>query len=237
MKVSGPPSTASASTAKRASAQPSARQPSKSEPVESVSFRGVPESELTPRVRKALVSLIEEVTTLRKELDETRARMNDLEVLAHLDPLLNVPNRRAFVRDVSRALAIVERYGGPASLVFADVDNLKTINDSLGHSAGDAALAHVAAVIAANIRQSDSLGRIGGDEFGIVLLQANQETASEKARTLAEAVAESPVEWNGNAFNAHISYGVVEFRKGWDVDVALESADTAMYEAKRGIRS
>lgn len=205
-------------------------------PAESVFFRGVPDTELTPRVREALISLIEEVTALRKELAQTHARMKELEELADADALLGVPNRRAFVRELSRALALVERYGAPASLVFADVDNLKAINDSLGHPAGDAALAHVASVISANIRQSDSFGRLGGDEFGVILLQADQTVAMEKARTLAEAVAARPIDWKGASFPAGISYGVVEIRKGWSVEDAIETADTAMYRAKNGAR-
>lgn len=219
-----------------ASPTPATSPASSPAPTEAAFFRGVPDTELTPRVREALISLIEEVTALRKELTETQARMRDLEQLAETDPLLGIPNRRAFVRDLNRAIALVERHGTPASLIFADLNNLKVINDTLGHPAGDAALAHVSAIIAENIRLTDTLGRLGGDEFGVILMQADQSAASEKARALAEAVSSAPVEWREHAFTAEISYGVVEIRKGWSVDEALETADSAMYEAKRGGR-
>lgn len=237
MKISGSPPSAPTRGVREPSKAKAAESAAAPAAAEASFFRGVPDAELTPRVRTALISLIEEVTSLRAELAETQARMQELEQLAETDPLLGIANRRAFVRELNRALALVERYGVPASLVFADLNNLKTINDGLGHAAGDAALAHVASVIAGNIRQSDTLSRLGGDEFGIILLQANQATAAEKARSLAEAVAAEPVQWSDRIFNAEISYGAVEIRKGWSVDEALATADSAMYDAKRGPRT
>jgi diguanylate cyclase (GGDEF)-like protein len=236
MKITDPSKSGPLGRVRSAAAAPRPEAASTPAPAEAAYFRGVPDTELTPRVREALISLIEEVTALRKELTETQARMRDLEQLAETDPLLGVANRRAFVRDLNRALALVERYGTPASLIFADLDNLKVINDSLGHPAGDAALAHVGAIIAANIRLTDTFGRLGGDEFGVILLQADQNAASEKAQALSEAISSTPVEWRDHAFTAEISYGVVEIRKGWSVDEALETADSAMYEAKRNGR-
>lgn len=200
---------------------------------ESSFFRGIPESELTPRVRQALISLIEEMNSLREELNETRQRMQELENLADTDPLLGIYNRRAFARELSRTLAMVERYGTPASLVFADLDNLKIVNDEMGHGAGDAALSHVASVLKANIRETDSLGRLGGDEFGIILLQADESRALDKAGLLSARVSEDKVLWKDYAFTAHISCGVVEIKKGWTVDDALHTADNAMYQVKK----
>lgn len=202
-------------------------------PVDSISIAGIPDAELTPRVRQALATLIEEVQSLREELASAHARMRELEELADSDPLLGVLNRRAFVRELERTLALVERYGTPASLVFADLNDLKKINDSMGHAAGDAALAHVAAIIRENIRQTDAVGRLGGDEFGLILLQADNETAKEKAASLASAVAAAPVSFKELTFVAQVSCGVVEIRKGWSAADALETADSAMYEVKR----
>ena len=86
-------------------------------------------------------------------LSEARRRMGELEQLASADPLLGILNRRAFVAELNRALAMTQRYGQPSSLVFVDVNDLKKINDSHGHAAGDAALAHAAAVISAMSRK------------------------------------------------------------------------------------
>ncbi|MEQ8935694.1 MAG: GGDEF domain-containing protein [Amphiplicatus sp.] len=201
--------------------------------VDEVSFAGIPPEELTPRVREALTALVSEVQKLREELSTTRARIDELEHLADTDPLLGVSNRRAFVRDLNRAVAMAERYETPSALVFADLNDLKKINDTFGHGAGDAALAHVAAVLSANVRQTDAVGRLGGDEFGVILTQNDQPTAKLKAQSLAELVAATPIEWKDKRFTAHISCGVVEIRKGATIEEALQLADTAMYEVKK----
>ncbi len=193
---------------------------------------GVPEAELTPKVREALISLMQEVRSLRDQLQWSQERINELERLADSDPLLDIYNRRAFVRELDRALAMIDRYDMKASLVFVDLNDLKKINDQMGHSAGDAALAHVAKVLTANLRQTDAVGRLGGDEFGVLLTQADQATAQMKAEQLTRAVSMEPVAWNGKGFTAQVSCGVVEIAEGLSADEAMERADNAMYEVK-----
>ena len=85
--------------------------------------------------------------------------------LADEDSLLPVINRRAFVRELSRAMSFAQRYTQPSSLAFFDVNNMKTINDELGHAAGDAALMHVAEMLLEHVRHSDVVGRLGGDQW------------------------------------------------------------------------
>ncbi len=82
------------------------------------------------------------------------------------------------------------------------------------------------------MRQSDAVGRLGGDEFGVILAQADQQTAEMKAAQLAEAVSASPVMWEGGPFTAYISCGVVEIAQGLSADEAMAQADSAMYEQK-----
>lgn len=194
---------------------------------------GVPEAELTPRVRQALFSLMTEVQELRAELAQTRDRLDELEKLADRDPLLDILNRRAFVRELDRILAMASRYDVQSCLVFIDMNDLKQINDQRGHAAGDAALKHVASALSANIRQTDIAGRLGGDEFGLLLTHVGHETAEEKAAGLAELVSKTPVAYNGASYTVEISFGVVPITKGASAEHAMELADSAMYEAKR----
>jgi diguanylate cyclase (GGDEF)-like protein len=202
-------------------------------PIDQISISGIPDTELTPRVRQALISLMQEVQALRQELSEARAKVNELEKLADSDPHLEVLNRRAFVRELNRALAMVERYGQPSSLVFVDLNDLKKINDKWGHAAGDVALDRVAKVLAANVRQTDSVGRLGGDEFGVILTQTDAATARAKADDLAAKVSADPLEFKGEFFTARISCGVVEISKGATADETLERADGEMYAVKK----
>lgn len=202
-------------------------------PVDDISLLGVPDAELTPKVRAALLSLVEDIRTLREELDQTRARISELETLADRDPMFDVFNRRAFAREMDRALAMIDRYGVRVSLVFIDLNDLKKINDTMGHGAGDAALAHIAEILSANVRQTDIVARLGGDEFALLLMQADQAVAQVKAQQVAELIAEKDVIWDGAPFKAAVSWGAVEIKQGLSAKEAMTLADEAMYEAKR----
>jgi diguanylate cyclase (GGDEF)-like protein len=233
MKISEPPKTAPAARVKAAAGKRAVDKSAAASPIDRLTIAGIPDTELTPRVRQALISLMEEVQALRAELALARSKVSELEKIADSDPHLEVLNRRAFVRELNRALAMVERYGAASSLVFVDLNDLKKINDKWGHAAGDLALDRVAKILAANIRQTDAVGRLGGDEFGIILAQTDQATARTKADMLAELVAADPLDWKGEKFTARISCGVVEISKGSTADQALERADDAMYAVKK----
>lgn len=200
------------------------------------SILGIPDAELTPKVQSAIMRLMEEVESLRRELDQSRQRIAYLEQLADQDALAPVANRRAFVRELSRIMAFSERYDSPSSLIYFDVNGLKPINDTHGHSAGDAALMRVADVLVENVRESDVVGRLGGDEFAVILSQADESTASEKAHDLVARIEEHPLRWNGQDIPIGVAYGLYTFRGGDSAHEALEAADRAMYEQKMASR-
>ena len=197
------------------------------------SFMDIPEGELTPKVRAAIISLMEEVELLREELKHSRTRVERLEQLADQDSLAPLANRRAFVREMSRVMAYSQRYGTASSVLYFDVDGLKAINDTHGHAAGDAVLLFIANVLIENIRGSDFVGRLGGDEFGVLLAQADKQGAYEKALTLAKAVSEKEFVWKGIKLPLSLSFGAYSFKPGEDVTTALANADKAMYDHKR----
>jgi len=197
------------------------------------SVLGIPENEFTPRVRDAIVTLMTEVASLRRELQQTRERLDEAEKTADQDHLLPVLNRRAFVRELTRHMSFASRYGTPASLIYFDLDGFKLVNDTHGHAAGDAVLAHVADLMLASVRDSDSVGRLGGDEFGILLNHASQEQAHKKAAFLAETLNARPTQWQGRAIPIGFSYGAFELQQGDDPIVVMARADEAMYAQKR----
>jgi len=197
------------------------------------SILGIPEPELTENVRKAIMKLMQDVDRLRQELEQSRARINFLENLADQDTLLPVANRRAFVRELTRMMAFSERYGGPSSVLYFDIDSMKEVNDTFGHGAGDAALAHVAEVLLNNIRSSDVVGRLGGDEFGVILAQADEATANEKAALLADAIETVPFAWHDKQIKLTVAVGAYTFQGGDNPGEALDAADRAMYRRKQ----
>lgn len=195
-------------------------------PMDQVSFLGIPRGEMTPAVQAALEALIGELDALKREVSALRARLSDAEGLADRDALTPLLNRRAFVRELGRATTFSGRYGFAASLVYFDLDGFKALNDRLGHAAGDAAIKAVAERLTANVRESDLVGRMGGDEFAVVLVQADQATAEAKAAALATAIEDA-------ALGLKASYGVRELSPGADPETLIAEADAAMFAAKR----
>jgi diguanylate cyclase (GGDEF)-like protein len=181
-------------------------------------------------------ALRRELAELRAEVARLSARLAEAEDLADRDALTPLLNRRAFLRELVRAQAFVERYEAPASLIYFDLDGLKTLNDRFGHAAGDAALKAIAERILGLVRASDVVGRLGGDEFAVLLVQTDGFQAEAKACALAEAVAGQPVAGLEPGARISISWGVAELRPGLSADALLAEADAAMYVAKRGQR-
>jgi diguanylate cyclase (GGDEF)-like protein len=201
------------------------------------SVLGIPEAEFTPRVRDAIMGLMSEVDSLRRELSQTRARLDEVEKAADQDHLLPLLNRRAFVRELTRYIAFSGRYNTPASLIYFDMNHLKKINDTHGHAAGDAALRHFAETLLNHVRDSDCVGRLGGDEFGVLLTHADQTNALKKADVLADALRGSPTLWNGTEIPVSFSYGAFELKPGDNADIAMARADEAMYAQKKAGRA
>ncbi len=200
---------------------------------DSASIMGIPEAELTPKIRSAIMTLMEEVASLREELNNNRGRIQHLERLADQDSLLQVYNRRAFVRELTRAISMTERYGAPSTVIYFDVNNMKQINDTHGHPAGDAALRHVAETLVEQVRDSDVVGRLGGDEFGVILYQIDADIAQKKSGQLAQEIANNPVPFNDTELNVKVTFGAYTFNGVEDAGQALAEADKAMYERKQ----
>ena len=200
------------------------------------SVMGIPEDEFTPRVRDAIMALMSEVDSLRRELEQTKQRLDTVEKTADQDQLLPLMGRRAFVRELMRSISFTGRYGTPATLIYFDLNDFKAVNDTYGHAAGDAGLTHFSEILLANVRDSDVVGRLGGDEFGVLLSHAGLEQGKKKADQLAGILDLSPTLWQDNAILTSFSYGAFELKPGDTADLAIARADEAMYAHKRTAR-
>lgn len=164
----------------------------------------------------------------------TRGQRDQLLVLARKDPLTGVGNRRALDEKLAEVCAAQTRANIPASLLLLDIDNFKEINDEFGHAAGDEILVRLTEIIELRIRITDSLYRIGGEEFVVVIEGQEKEQArrlAEQLRTLVEANELAP----GGAVT--ISLGVAELSSGETPKQWLRRADVALYESKRAGRN
>lgn len=176
--------------------------------------------------------LIEEISLLRGKVARLQERVAQLDQLAHQDSLINLPNRRGFMRELERLIARVDRYGISAAMLFVDVDGLKMINDTLGHRAGDEALIQVANLLSKGVRHSDVVARIGGDEFGILLESSDADAAHETAARLIEQISSCEVLHDGEALPLSVAIGVGMIDALDTAEAVMERADEAMYRRK-----
>lgn len=181
--------------------------------------------------------LAAEVERLQAELADVRASAVKLETTADVDPLLGILNRRGLERELSRSLAFVARYGTPAALIYLDLDDFKPINDHHGHAAGDAMLRAVAAALLRAVRASDLVGRIGGDEFVMLLWNLGADDAEAKAAAIETAVEEAKATWDDWVLTVGASAGVTMIGARDDVASVIARADRAMYVRKAAHRA
>ncbi len=198
---------------------------------------GLSATDLTPRAREVLMTLMAEVEALRRDLERSHQRISELEKLADSDTLSPIANRRAFVRELTRVMSYAERYSVATSLLFFDVNGLKTVNDTLGHAAGDAVLVHVAETLRAHIRASDVVGRLGGDEYAVILTHADEAQAHIKADFLAGKICEMPARFEDQLIPVSAAVGVYTFGPGESPTDVLTRADKAMYDRKRAMKA
>lgn len=180
------------------------------------------------------IAVLERLTA---ELAEMKARLAAAEELADRDTLAPVFNRRAFLRELHRTMSEVERYKTPAAVIYIDLDGFKAINDGYGHSAGDAVLRHVGLLLLDSVRESDVVGRIGGDEFGVILNRANAAEAQTKAQALSDKINASAILHAGMPHRIRASVGVHSIAMVEDPETALARADEAMYAEKHARRA
>lgn len=176
--------------------------------------------------------LIEEISSLRGKVARLQERVEQLDQLAHLDSLINLPNRRGFMRELERLIGRVDRYGIHAAMLFVDLDGLKIINDTFGHRAGDEALIQVANLLASGVRHSDVVARIGGDEFGILLEASDEDAAHETATRLVDQICSCEFTHDGDAMPLSVAIGVGMIDALDSAEAVMERADEAMYLRK-----
>jgi diguanylate cyclase (GGDEF)-like protein len=170
---------------------------------------------------------------------EHEATQREMVRQARTDPLTGLLNRRAFLEEVERHAARQDRDNVPGTLMFADVDNFKPVNDRMGHEAGDEVLRATAALLRKTFRPTDLVARLGGDEFAIWLNGADHMTAAERAEFLRDAVPREMAEIVGpDGPRLTLSIGIAsrEPGDGEPLGDLMRRADHAMYEVKRGGR-
>ena len=158
--------------------------------------------------------------------------------LSHQDGLTAIFNRQHFMAETERSLHLLEKRAGAACLVFIDLDHFKRVNDTHGHAMGDDVLCHVVAICRQQLRPADLFGRLGGEEFGILLVECSREQGMAIAERIRQAVEDARVQGGGPAVEISTSVGVAfTGAYGYDMRRLCREADAALYRAKRAGRN
>lgn len=163
-----------------------------------------------------------------------RQRLEELQELAMHDPLTGIANRRFVEINLAARLEELKRYGFDFSVLFIDADNFKMVNDTHGHTVGDRILKMISATIANSLRSFDIIGRWGGEEFVVLLINTKRDHLFRLADRLRRLVEKSALTLdNGETLKVTVSIGATEAQAGDTVNLLVERADKLMFESKR----
>lgn len=188
-----------------------------------------------------------ELEQAKKELEATKriVRIKEIELnavlaqaeeVSHIDALTCLSNRRQVIKQLQNEVIRAERYQSRLSVSMVDIDHFKRINDSYGHTVGDQVLFQLANILQDNIRNPDTVGRYGGEEFLVVLPNTGLKEAAEQAARLCKCIRETDINI-GEAIRLTVSVGVAEYKHGQENwQKFLSRADMALYESKNNGR-
>ena len=169
----------------------------------------------------------------RQRTFETLQRLSEqFEQQALHDPLTRLPNRRGIQQHLNFELARIDRNGRPFSVVLADIDHFKLINDTYGHDNGDNVLVRISKLFVQRLRKQDQVARWGGEEFLFVLPDTPENNAVMLANKIRQTLAQNPIMLDGKRIDVSASFGVCEINADVELDRALSLADKALYKAK-----
>ncbi|MCR6631542.1 MAG: diguanylate cyclase [Magnetospirillum sp.] len=177
-------------------------------------------------------------TAILRDISERKENEDRIRRLAHHDSLTGLPNRNLLNDRMNHALARVKRHGGRMAVLYVDLDKFKPINDTLGHEAGDHVLREVSRRLAACVRSSDTVARVGGDEFVVVVEEIQRPVeAALVARKIVDSLSKA-VDYQGHACQVGASIGVAVFPDdGNSMEEVCKAADVAMYRVKHAGRN
>lgn len=184
-----------------------------------------------------VIEILKKQNAIKQELEKNLARMEEsnkvLDAMSHSDPLTGIANRRGFLDTVKKIMEDKNNYGKKAIAVYADMDNLKIVNDEFGHDEGDFSLKTIARALSESFRQSDVVARMGGDEFAAFAIVSHdnfEETLKQRVHGILEKMNE-----NDKPYYVNMSIGTCEFIIGQDsnLDHILNAADADLYKEKK----
>ncbi|SCA55731.1 hypothetical protein MTBPR1_120037 [Candidatus Terasakiella magnetica] len=193
------------------------------------SFMNIPEGELTPAVTDAIIVLMEEMEDLREELAMTHHLEMKLSSSVDKHSDLPVLTRHALAREISVIASQIQRSGSAATFVYFQISNFSVIKERFGLLAGETVIREAAEILKTQLRETDRIGTLGGDGFGIVMALSDEKSALEKIRHLEKRVKQGPIMYDGHILDAEVAYGLHSLHLTEEVDVVLKEADKDLH--------
>ena len=190
------------------------------------------QADLEKQVQERTMELSATIQNLHQEVEDRKRVQERIHWMAHYDPLTGLPNRTLLTERSKAAISSAQTNGTPLAVIFLDLDRFKHVNDSLGHKVGDALLVQIALRLREVVRDRDTVCRLGGDEFILLLPGANAHGAARVASKLQEA-SRTSYQIDHHELTMAPSMGIALYpQDGADIDSLTQSADVAMYHAK-----
>ncbi len=184
-------------------------------------------------LNSVIESLLAGAREAERKLSDQQEKITRLEEISTTDELTWVLNRRGLEREFRGVLGRAHRQGEEGVLIYVDLDDFKPVNDIHGHAAGDEVLRQVARTLYESVRTTDSVARMGGDEFCVILVNTTRHNGVTRAEELNHELNDLIVNWNGSKIGVSASFGVQAFGKGDTAQEIIDSADAAMYSIKQ----
>jgi len=186
----------------------------------------------TSRLLRLLVRALNRVAETEQQIQEKDRIIEQLRSMALTDCVTGLVNRRGFEDHVRRVVATAQRFDKRGVLAYLDLDDFKSINDEIGHDAGDATLRYVAEFLKNSVRQTDVVARLGGDEFAILMVQTSHSEGEKRARTIQTLLNNSHFTFEGHLISLSASMGIAPFVAGCEARALIRRADASMYADK-----
>ena len=195
----------------------------------------MPKSKLST---EKLAETIDDALKRWRQIQQSLANQEELERLANIDSLTGLVNRGAILRKLGEQTKYANRYREEFSLDMLDIDHFKKVNDQYGHLTGDDVLEQVAILVRQDIREADTAGRYGGEEFIIILPRTDLSSALNVAERVRKTIETSEMkDSKGNVFGITVSQGISIYQPGEDEYSLISRADNALYKAKENGRN
>ncbi len=203
---------------------------------DAVDVHGLPTGALTPEAQRLIDSLAAQIEPMRRELEQAQARAEHLNQLATIDPALGLPNRREFNRELQHVIDHMASLSPAPALVLIHVADGGRLRRRLGLDAADAAMRHVAELIGEVIHPTDTQGRVGAFDLGVILLNGDGENVALRLESIRRRVANNPLELSGRQVKLAIETGAAVLGPGQQAAQAIAAADRALLAAAEDAR-